>query len=157
MSLFKFIKEYDKACKDLEMPSDLAHRYLNVGFSGGEMKRNEILQMKMLRPKFAIIDEIDSGLDVDALRIVGENVSNMVSDDFGCLLITHYERLLDYIKPHYVHIMINGKVVKTGGSELIKKIDQEGYSWVKKELGINIEEEERTHVLLGSCARKEAK
>ena len=103
------------------------------------------------------LDEIDSGLDVDALRIVGENVSNMVSDDFGCLLITHYERLLDYIKPHYVHIMINGKVVKTGGSELIKKIDQEGYSWVKKELGINIEEEERTHVLLGSCARKEAK
>ena len=157
MSLFKFIKEYDKACKDLEMPSDLAHRYLNEGFSGGEMKRNEILQMKMLRPKFAILDEIDSGLDVDALRIVGENVSNMVSDDFGCLLITHYERLLDYIKPHYVHIMINGKVVKTGGSELIKKIDQEGYSWVKKELGINIEEEERTHVLLGSCARKEAK
>lgn len=158
MSLFKFIKEYDKACKDLEMPEDLAHRYLNVGFSGGEMKRNEILQMKMLKPKFAILDEIDSGLDVDALRIVGENVSDMVNDSFGCLLITHYQRLLDYIKPTHVHIMINGKIVKTGSNELISKIDKEGYSWVKKELGIQIESEDKeTHVLLGSCARKEAK
>ena len=159
LSLFKFIKEYDKACNDLEMPEGLAHRYLNEGFSGGEMKRNEILQMKMLKPKFAILDEIDSGLDVDALRIVGENVSKMVEDNLGCLLITHYERLLDYIKPDYVHIMINGKIVKTGGKELIKKIDQEGYSWVKKELGIKIESEEETkeHVLLGSCARKTTK
>lgn len=158
MSLFKFIKEYEKACKELSMPADLAHRYLNVGFSGGEMKRNEILQMKMLKPKFAILDEIDSGLDVDALRIVGQNVSEMVNEDFGCLLITHYERLLDYIKPDFVHIMINGQIVKTGGKDLIKKIDQEGYDWVKKELGITIEEEDKaTHVLLGSCARKEAK
>lgn len=156
ISLFKFIKQYDKACEELQMPEDLAHRYLNEGFSGGEMKRNEILQMKMLKPKLAILDEIDSGLDVDALRIVGENVSQMVKDDnLGCLLITHYERLLDYIKPDFVHIMINGRIVKTGGTELIKKIDQEGYSWVKKELGITIEndEEEAAHVLLGSCAR----
>lgn len=153
-SLFKFIKGYEKACKELEMPEDLAHRYLNAGFSGGEKKRNEILQMKMLKPKFAILDEIDSGLDVDALRIVGENVSNMVSDEFGCLLITHYERLLDYIKPDFVHIMINGRIVKTGGRELIKKIDQDGYSWVKKELGIAIEneDEKETHVILGACA-----
>lgn len=156
VSLFKFIRSYDKACDELKMPEGLAHRYLNEGFSGGEMKRNEILQMKMLKPKFAILDEIDSGLDVDALRIVGENVSQMVSEDFGCLLITHYERLLDYIKPDFVHIMINGQIVKTGGSELIKKIDQEGYDWVKKELGIDIikEESEPAHVLLGSCARK---
>lgn len=88
------------------MPEDLAHRYLNEGFSGGEKKRNEILQMKMLEPKFAILDEIDSGLDVDALRIVGENVYNMVNENLGVLLITHYERLLDYIKPDFVHIMI---------------------------------------------------
>ena len=125
-SLFKFISEYDKACQDLKMPDDLAHRYLNEGFSGGEKKRNEILQMKMLKPKFAILDEIDSGLDVDALRIVGENVYNMVDENLGVLLITHYERLLDYIKPDFVHVMINGKIVKTGGKELIEKIDQNG-------------------------------
>lgn len=153
-SLFSFIRSYEKACQELKMPEDLAHRYLNEGFSGGEKKRNEILQMKMLKPKFAILDEIDSGLDVDALRIVGQNVSEMVNDDFGCLLITHYERLLDYIKPDYVHIMINGKIVLTGGKELIAKIDQNGYDWVKEELGIEIdkEEDEKTHILLGSCA-----
>ena len=159
-SLFKFIKEYDKACMELKMPSDLAHRYLNEGFSGGEKKRNEILQMKMLKPKFAILDEIDSGLDVDALRIVGENVYSMVNESFGCLLITHYERLLDYIKPDFVHIMINGRIVKTGGPELISKIDAEGYDWVKEELGIEDfeeEEEKKTHVLLGSCARNTSK
>lgn len=153
-SLFKFIQEYEKACEDLKMPSDLAHRYLNEDFSGGEKKRNEILQMKMLKPSFGLLDEIDSGLDVDALRIVGENVSSMINEDFGCLLITHYERLLDYIKPDFVHIMINGKIVKTGGKELIAKIDQYGYDWVKEELGIDIIEEEREHVLLGACASK---
>lgn len=154
VNLFSFIKSFDKACSELKMPDDLAHRYLNEGFSGGEKKRNEILQMKMLKPKFAILDEIDSGLDVDALRIVGENVYNMVSDSFGCLLITHYQRLLDYIKPDYVHIMINGRIVKTGGKELITKIDNEGYDWVKEELGIDIEtkEEKKTPQLLGSCA-----
>ena len=153
-SLFKFIKEYDKSIQELEMREDLAHRYLNEGFSGGEKKRNEILQMKMLKPKFAILDEIDSGLDVDALRIVGENVYSMVSESFGCLLITHYQRLLDYIKPDFLHVMINGKIVKTGGKELITKIDNEGYDWVKKELNIEIEKEEteKTHAILGSCA-----
>ncbi|MBQ3253454.1 MAG: Fe-S cluster assembly ATPase SufC [Acholeplasmatales bacterium] len=154
VSLFSFIKGFDKACAELKMPDDLAHRYLNEGFSGGEKKRNEILQMKMLKPKFAILDEIDSGLDVDALRIVGENVYNMVNESFGCLLITHYQRLLDYIKPDYVHIMINGRIVKTGGKELIAKIDNYGYDWVKEELGIDInnEEEKKTHAILGSCA-----
>jgi Fe-S cluster assembly ATP-binding protein len=153
-SLFSFIKEYDKALNDLKMPEDLAHRYLNEGFSGGEKKRNEILQMKMLKPKFAILDEIDSGLDVDALRIVGENVYNMVDDNLGVLLITHYQRLLDYIKPDFVHIMINGKIVLTGGKELIEKIDKNGYDWVKEELGVDIEkkEEKRTHAMLSSCA-----
>lgn len=157
--LFTFIRNFDKACSELQMPEDLAHRYLNEGFSGGEKKRNEILQMKMLRPKFAILDEIDSGLDVDALRIVGENVYNMVGEGFGCLLITHYQRLLDYIKPDFVHIMINGRIVRTGGKELITKIDQEGYDWVKKELGIEIdlEEEKKTHAILGSCAHNGAK
>lgn len=154
INLFSFIRKYEKACADLKMPEDLAHRYLNEGFSGGEKKRNEILQMKMLEPKFAILDEIDSGLDVDALRIVGENVYNMVGENLGVLLITHYERLLDYIKPDFVHIMINGKIVMTGKNELIEKIDKYGYDWVKDELGLEIdtEEETRTHAILGSCA-----
>ena len=153
-SLFKFIKEYDKALTELKMPEDLGQRYLNDGFSGGEKKRNEILQMKMLKPKFAILDEIDSGLDVDALRIVGENVSNMVDENLGVLLITHYQRLLDYIKPNFVHIMINGKIVMTGGPELIEKIDRNGYDWVKEELNIEIEKEptRKAPVSLGSCA-----
>ncbi len=153
VSLFKFITKYDQAVKDLKMREDLPHRYLNEGFSGGEKKRNEILQMKMLNPSFAILDEIDSGLDVDALRIVGENVSKMVSENFGCLLITHYQRLLDYIKPDFVHIMIKGKIVRSGGKELIAKIDQDGYDWIKEELGI-IDEAPKKRISLGSCGRK---
>jgi Fe-S cluster assembly ATP-binding protein len=152
ISLFKFIKEMDNAVKDLKMNPDLPHRYINEGFSGGEKKRNEILQMKMLKPNFAILDEIDSGLDVDALRIVGENVNNMKSDSFGALVITHYQRLLDYIKTTHVHIMINGKIVRSGGNELITKVDNEGYDWIKAELGIIDEAPVRTNIVLGSCA-----
>lgn len=152
VSLFKFIKEMDKAVSDLKMNADLPHRYINEGFSGGEKKRNEILQMKMLKPHFAILDEIDSGLDVDALRIVGENVNNMRSDSFGALVITHYQRLLDYIDTTHVHIMMNGKIVRSGGKELITKIDNEGYDWIKAELGIIDEAPVRTSVVLGSCA-----
>lgn len=153
ISLFKFIKEFDKAVKELKMREDLPQRYVNEGFSGGEKKRNEILQMKMLKPKFAILDEIDSGLDVDALRIVGENVNNMKSSEFGTLIITHYERLLDYLSIDKVHILINGKIVADGGLELISKIDQEGYDWIKEELGI--EDEVRVNPnILGTCAVK---
>ena len=152
ISLFKFIKEMDKAVTDLKMNPDLPHRYINEGFSGGEKKRNEILQMKMLKPNFAILDEIDSGLDVDALRIVGENVNNMKSDTFGALVITHYQRLLDYIDTTHVHIMLNGKIVRSGGKELITKIDNEGYDWIKAELNIVDEAKVRTNVVLGTCA-----
>lgn len=151
ISLFKYIKELEKATKDLKMNSDLPHRFVNVGFSGGEKKRNEILQMKLLKPKFAILDEIDSGLDVDALRIVGENVYNMKSPSFGALVITHYERLLDYIIPDYVHIMINGTIVKSGTKDLIEKIDKEGYDWLKLELGI-VDTKKVTVTSLGTCA-----
>ena len=152
ISLFKFIKSLDKATKELKMNEDLPHRYVNVGFSGGEKKRNEILQMKMLQPKFAILDEIDSGLDVDALRIVGENVYQMKSDNFGALVITHYERLLDYIKPDYVHVLMNGVIVRSGKDELITKIDQEGYDWLKIELGLEDTEPVRKTTTLGTCA-----
>ena len=159
VSLFKFIRQLDHAVSDLKMDEDLPHRYLNEGFSGGEKKRNEILQMKMLNPKIAILDEIDSGLDVDALKIVGENVTKMKSEDLGLLLITHYQRLLDYIKADKVHVMMKGKIVKSGGLEIIKRIDTEGYDWIKKELGIEdvrvIEEDEEKRFMLGSCATKE--
>lgn len=156
IKLFKFIKELDSAVKDLKMRSDLPHRYLNEGFSGGEKKRNEILQMKMLKPNFAILDEIDSGLDVDALKIVGENVDSMRSADFGAIIITHYERLLDYIHCDYVHILMDGKIVKTGGKELIEKIDNEGYDWLKAELGIVDEVPQKVRTVLGTCAVKKA-
>ncbi|MCR1809377.1 Fe-S cluster assembly ATPase SufC [Haploplasma modicum] len=140
MGLIDFIMMYEDNAADLKMRKDLPHRYLNEGFSGGERKRNEILQLKTLKPKIAILDEIDSGLDIDALKIVGENVNNMVGPDFGCVLITHYQRILDYIKPTHVHIMIDGKIVLTGGAELIAKIDANGYEWVREELGIDFKE-----------------
>ncbi|MBR2890790.1 MAG: Fe-S cluster assembly ATPase SufC [Bacilli bacterium] len=152
ISLFKFIKSLETATKELKMNSNLPHRYVNVGFSGGEKKRNEILQMKMLKPKFAVLDEIDSGLDVDALRIVGENVNDMKSDSFGALVITHYERLLDYIKPDFVHVLMGGKIVKSGKNELVEKIDRDGYDWLKLELGMVDEEPIRTVTSLGTCA-----
>jgi Fe-S cluster assembly ATP-binding protein len=161
VSLFKFIRELDHAVTDLKMNDDLPHRYLNEGFSGGEKKRNEILQMKMLKPKIAVLDEIDSGLDVDALRIVGENVTKMQSKDLGLLLITHYQRLLEYIKADTIHVMMKGKIVRTGDLKLMERIDTEGYDWLKEELGIEdvrvIEEEaEQARVMLGTCATKEA-
>lgn len=158
LPLMKFIRSLDKATSELKMREDLPHRYVNEGFSGGEKKRNEILQMKLLKPKFAILDEIDSGLDVDALRIVGENVNDMKSPDFGSLIITHYERLLDYIKADYVHILMNGKVVKSGGLELMEKVDKEGYDWLKEELGIDDEDEgpNITSNILGVCGAKES-
>lgn len=156
IKLFKFIKELDKSVKDLKMRPDLPHRYLNEGFSGGEKKRNEILQMKMLKPSFAVLDEIDSGLDVDALKIVGENVDAMRSKDFGAIIITHYERLLDYIHCDYVHILMGGKIVKTGGKELIEKVDAEGYDWLKEELGIVDEVPQKAKTVLGTCAVKKS-
>lgn len=153
-SLIKYIREFDKATKELKMREDLPQRYVNVGFSGGEKKRNEILQMKMLKPKIAFLDEIDSGLDVDALRIVGENINQMKSDDFGALVITHYERLLDYLSIDKVHIFMQGKIITSGGSELIEKIDSEGYDWVKEEFNIEDEEQVNTSGIIGTCAVK---
>lgn len=132
ISVASFMKELNQAVDTLKMNKDLPYRYLNDGFSGGEKKRNEILQMLMLKPKIAILDEIDSGLDVDALRIVGEAINGVKNDNMGILIITHYQRILNYIKPDFVHIMLNGKIVKTGGSELIEKIENEGYDFLKQ-------------------------
>ncbi|MCL2558909.1 MAG: Fe-S cluster assembly ATPase SufC [Turicibacter sp.] len=159
-SLMKFIRELDATIETLNMNPDMAHRYLNEGFSGGEKKRNEILQMLMLKPEIAILDEIDSGLDVDALRIVGEAVNSMRSEDFGCLIITHYQRVLDYIKPDFVHVMMQGRIVKSGDISLMEKIDAEGYDWIKEEVGIEdervvVEAESGRPVRLDSCGTKE--
>jgi Fe-S cluster assembly ATP-binding protein len=139
ISLMKFIREMDKKMEFLEMDPDMAQRYLNEGFSGGEKKRNEILQLMMLQPKMAILDEIDSGLDIDALKVVSKGINEMRGEDFGCIMITHYQRLLDYITPDYVHVMMQGRVVKSGGAELAQKLEAEGYDWIKQELGIEDE------------------
>ncbi|WP_153732079.1 Fe-S cluster assembly ATPase SufC [Sporosarcina obsidiansis] len=139
ISLMKFIRELDSKMEFLEMDEDMATRYLNEGFSGGEKKRNEILQLMMLKPKFAILDEIDSGLDIDALKVVSKGINEMRGEGFGCLMITHYQRLLNYIEPDHVHIIMQGKIVKSGGPELAAKLESEGYDWVKEELGIDDE------------------
>lgn len=139
ISLIKFIRQLEAKMKDLEMNPEFAHRYLNEGFSGGEKKRNEILQMMMLEPRVVILDEIDSGLDIDALRIVAEGVNALRSEDRGFLIITHYQRLLNYVKPDFVHVMMQGRIVKSGGPELAERLENEGYDWVKEELGIEDE------------------
>ncbi|WP_163878610.1 Fe-S cluster assembly ATPase SufC [Paenibacillus favisporus] len=139
ISLLKFIRLMEANMKALEMNPEFMHRYLNEGFSGGEKKRNEILQMMMLQPKITILDEIDSGLDIDALRIVAQGVNSLRSADRGFLIITHYQRLLDYITPDFVHIMMQGRIVKSGGPELAQRLEAKGYEWVKEELGIENE------------------
>lgn len=155
ISLFKFIRTLDKNIEELDMDENLAHRYLNEGFSGGEKKRNEILQMKLLQPKFALLDEIDSGLDVDALRVVSQAINSMRHDDFACVMVSHYERLFELVRPTHVHVLVKGQIVKSGGYELVEKIDSEGYEWVK-ELGVELEQEEiRKPIILESCGKKE--
>jgi Fe-S cluster assembly ATP-binding protein len=136
ISLIKFIRQMEAKMKELEMNTEFAHRYLNEGFSGGEKKRNEILQMLLLEPRIVILDEIDSGLDIDALRIVAAGVNAMRSEDRAFLIITHYQRLLNYVKPDFVHVMMQGRIVKSGGPELAERLENEGYDWVKEELGI---------------------
>jgi Fe-S cluster assembly ATP-binding protein len=132
-SIFKFKKELNKNMEELNMNAEYANRYLNVGFSGGEKKKNEILQMSILSPKLAVLDETDSGLDVDAIKVIYERVGNLVNDNNAVLVITHYNKILEYLKPDYVHILIDGKIVKTGGIELAQKIEKSGYEDIKKE------------------------
>ncbi|ASK62817.1 Fe-S cluster assembly ATPase SufC [Virgibacillus phasianinus] len=139
ISLMKFIKEMDSALDYLEIDKNMAQRYLNAGFSGGEKKRNEILQLMMIKPEIAILDEIDSGLDIDALKVVSKGINKLRDENFGCLIITHYQRLLNYITPDHVHIMMQGRVVKSGGPDLAKRLEEEGYEWIKEELGIEDE------------------
>lgn len=130
VGLYDFIMRCEKAVDELKMDRDLIHRSLNVGFSGGEKKKNEVLQIKLLKPSFIILDEIDSGLDVDSLKIVAKNIMEYKKDNpnTSILIITHLSKILDYIKPDYVHVVINGRVVDTGGFEMAKKIEKDGYN-----------------------------
>jgi Fe-S cluster assembly ATP-binding protein len=132
ISSAEFLK-YMREMKDLvELKSDLANRSVNQGFSGGEKKRNEIFQMAMLKPKLAILDETDSGLDIDALRIVANGVNKLKTNENSIIVITHYQRLLDYIVPDFVHILFDGKIVKSGTKELALELEQKGYNWIKE-------------------------
>ena len=133
MNATEFLKLMKEKRALVELDSKLANRSVNEGFSGGEKKRNEIFQMAMLEPKLAILDETDSGLDIDALPIVANGVNALRSPERSAIVITHYQRLLDYIKPDFVHVLHNGRIVKSGGPELALELEEKGYDWLKDE------------------------
>ena len=134
MSATDFLKMMREKRSVVELDNTLASRSVNEGFSGGEKKRNEIFQMAVLEPKLSILDETDSGLDIDALRIVANGVNKLKSDNNATIVITHYQRLLDYIKPDFVHILYKGKIVMTGGPELALELEEKGYDWIKQQV-----------------------
>ena len=159
--LFTFIKSMEKTIQDLQMKEDLAHRFLNEGFSGGEKKRNEIVQMEMLRPSLAMLDEIDSGLDVDAMHIVANAINNLRAETgMSLMIVSHYERFFELIEPQYTHVLVDGKVVLEGDGQLARKIDTDGYDWIYAEYGIEVPcEKEAAHrpaSTIGSCAVRNA-
>lgn len=129
-----FMKLVKEKAKLVELDEQFLKRNVNVGFSGGEKKRNEILQMAMLEPKFAILDETDSGLDIDALRVIAGGVNALRSPDRSILLITHYQRLLDYIQPDFVHVLVGGRIVRSGGKDLALQLEEKGYGWIEAEV-----------------------
>ena len=137
------VRDFDKLLEEkrqlVEMDPDLVKRSVNEGFSGGEKKRNEILQLALLDPKLALLDETDSGLDIDALRIVSEGVNNFKGPQKSVLLVTHYQRILDYISPDYVHVLVDGKIVKSGGAELALELEQKGYEWIRESTGTEVQ------------------
>ena len=132
MNAADFIKLMREKRKIVELDAKLANRSVNEGFSGGEKKRNEIFQMAMLEPKLSILDETDSGLDVDAMRIVADGVNKLMTPDTSCIVITHYDRLLEMIRPQFVHVLYQGRIVKTAGPELAQQIQEKGYDWLKE-------------------------
>lgn len=138
MPIPQFVRLLREKMDMLGVDHSFAGRYLNEGFSGGEKKRAEVLQMATLEPKFAILDETDSGLDIDALRIVAEGVEKLTGPQMGSLVITHYQRMLNYIKPDYVHVMLDGRIVESGGPELALQLEEQGYDWVREKHGIAV-------------------
>lgn len=134
LDVMEFYEKLEAKMKKLDMDERWVKRYLNEGFSGGEKKRNEILQMMMLEPEFAVMDETDSGLDIDALKVVAHGVNELRGPNIGILIITHYERILRYIQPDAVHILVDGRVVKSGGADLASHLEEHGYDWITKEV-----------------------
>ncbi|MEW6045289.1 MAG: Fe-S cluster assembly ATPase SufC [Bacillota bacterium] len=134
LSITEFQKLLREKMQLLDMDRSFAGRYLNEGFSGGEKKRNEMLQMWLLQPKLAILDETDSGLDIDAIKVVARAVNSLRGPDFGALIITHYQRILRYIEPDFVHVMMDGRIVRAGGKELAEQLEEKGYDWIKQQL-----------------------
>ncbi len=134
VKLKDFRKETEEAMQLTNIPKEFSSRYLNEGFSGGEKKRMEILQLAMLRPEMAVLDETDSGLDIDALRVVAEGVNKLAGPGMGVLIITHYQRILHLIKPNAVHVLYDGQIVKEGGPELVEQLEEKGYGWIKEEV-----------------------
>jgi len=132
MDAMDFLPFFREKLKALEMDEKLMNRSLNEGFSGGEKKRNEVLQMSILQPRLAVLDETDSGLDIDALRIVAQGVNELRAPDRAMLVVTHYQRLLNYIKPDYVHVLVDGRIVKSGGPELALELEDKGYAWTEE-------------------------
>jgi Fe-S cluster assembly ATP-binding protein len=133
IDVMEFHDKLEQKMKFLEINEQFMKRYLNEGFSGGEKKRNEILQLMMLQPEFAVMDETDSGLDIDALKVVSRGINELRGPDLGVLIITHYERILRYITPDFVHILVDGKIVKSGGPDLAAHLEEHGYDWIVKE------------------------
>ena len=127
----EFLKLAKEACKQVQLPLDFLKRGVNEGFSGGEKKRNELMQMLLLKPKLCILDETDSGLDIDALQVVAEGVNSQRSPDRSFIVVTHYQRLLDYIKPDFVHVLSDGKIVKSGDASLANELEAQGYGWLQ--------------------------
>lgn len=142
LSASDFLKMMREKKEMVEIDSNLTNRSVNEGFSGGEKKKNEIFQMALLEPKLAILDETDSGLDIDALRIVANGVNKLKTKDNATIIITHYQRLLDYIVPDFVHVLFNGRIVKTGTKELAFELEEKGYDWIKKEAEMKLNGEE---------------
>lgn len=135
LNVTKFIKQAREDMTFLEMDQQFINRYLNEGFSGGEKKRMEILQLLTLKPSFALFDETDSGLDIDALKVVSKGINRLRGNEFGALIITHYQRILNYVNPDVVHIFYQGKIVTSGGTELVHALEERGYDWVKEKYG----------------------
>ena len=148
----------EKTINDLQMSEDLAHRFLNEGFSGGEKKRNEIVQLEMLKPSLAMLDEIDSGLDVDAIKIVADAINRIRKENnMALIIVSHYERFLELIKPEFTHVLVDGRIVVSGGPDLYEKVDQEGYDWIYEKYGVKPEaEEKKERISIGSCSVKES-
>lgn len=141
VNLINYVMDLEKATKSVGFELDMVHRFINEGFSGGEKKRNELLQALVLKPKFALLDEVDSGLDVDAMKNVANIVNSLLGKDFGALIVSHYPNMYRLVKPTHVHIIIDGKIITSGGMEIVDKIDKFGFNWIKKELGIEIKKE----------------